>query len=106
MGAIFRVPYLLSGDLIRDVRRLRSEGIITCAADLRGTAAYDAVDCCAPTAFMIGNEANGLSYELAGEADVRMRIPMEGSVESLNAAMAAVILMFEAARQRRRQPEA
>ena len=50
---------------------------------------------------MIGNEANGLSDEVAALADCKILIPMAGQVESLNAAMAATVLMFEAARQRR-----
>lgn len=50
---------------------------------------------------MIGNEANGLSDEAASLADTYIRIPMAGRVESLNAAVAASVLMFEAARQRR-----
>ena len=50
---------------------------------------------------MIGNEGNGLTDELTAQADALIRIPMEGSVESLNAAMASGILMYEASRQRR-----
>ena len=53
--------------------------------------------------FLIGNEANGLMPETVAAADVRIHIPMEGKVESLNAAMAATVLMYEAARQRRRK---
>lgn len=49
----------------------------------------------------IGNEGNGLTDELTAQADTLIRIPMEGSVESLNAAMASGILMYEASRQRR-----
>ena len=52
---------------------------------------------------MIGNESKGLSEELSGIADSLVKIPMEGQVESLNAAVAASVLMFEAARQRRRR---
>ena len=62
---------------------------------------YDEPSYCKGTAFLIGNEGNGLSDEIAGLADTYVRIPMEGSVESLNAAVAASVLMFEAARQRR-----
>ena len=51
--------------------------------------------------FMIGNEANGLTDEAAALADCCVKIPMAGRVESLNAAVAASVLMFEAARQRR-----
>lgn len=50
---------------------------------------------------MIGNEGNGLQEETAALADTYIKIPMEGRVESLNAAMASGILMYEAARQRR-----
>ena len=55
------------------------------------------------TAFMIGNEGAGLSDELTGLADRLIRIPMEGQVESLNAAVSAAILMYEAGRQRRKK---
>ena len=54
------------------------------------------------TAFFIGNEGNGLSDELSGQADCLIKIPMQGQVESLNAAMAAGILMYETSRQRRK----
>ena len=57
---------------------------------------------CKGTAFLIGNEGNGLSDEIAGLADTYVRIPMEGSVESLNAAVSAALLMYETNRQRRR----
>ena len=53
------------------------------------------------TAFLIGNEGKGLTDQAAEAADCLIRIPMCGQVESLNAAMAAGILMYEAARQRR-----
>ncbi len=54
-----------------------------------------------PCAFLIGNEGNGLRREVAEAADRWIRIPMKGQVESLNAAVAATVLMFEASRQRR-----
>jgi len=53
------------------------------------------------TGFLVGNEANGLTDETAALADAYVKIPMKGKVESLNAAVAASVLMFEAARQRR-----
>ena len=52
---------------------------------------------------MIGNEGNGLRKEIADLADTWIRIPMQGQVESLNAAIATSVLMFETARQRRNQ---
>ena len=66
-----------------------------------GKNSYDQEDYTKGTAFFIGNEGNGLSRELSEKADVWIRIPMEGQVESLNAAMASGILMYEAFRQRR-----
>ena len=53
------------------------------------------------TAFFIGNEGAGLTEELSSKADTLIRIPMEGKVESLNAGVAASLLMYEAYRQRR-----
>jgi len=59
------------------------------------------VDYKKPTAVMIGNESKGLSREITALADRAILIPMCGQVESLNAAMAAAVISFEAARQRR-----
>ena len=75
-------------------------GIRSYAAALGGTASYDAESYLGGTAFLIGNEGNGLTPEAQAAADCLIRIPMEGKVESLNAAMAAGLLMYEAARQR------
>ncbi len=53
-------------------------------------------------AFLIGNEGNGLRDEVAKKADIWIKIPMCGQVESLNAAIASSILMYEVSRQRRK----
>ena len=53
-----------------------------------------------PVAFFIGNEGNGLSDELTRAADRKIKIPMSGKVESLNAAIAATVLAYEGKRQR------
>ena len=103
MSAIFRMPFLYTDDLIGEIGRLRAEdGIAVYAAHLRASRPYDSTDCTKPCAFLIGNEGNGLSEEAANAASGRVHIPMQGSIESLNAAMAAGILLFEAARQRRK----
>lgn len=73
------------------------------AAHLKGQMSYDEPDYSAPSAFLIGNEGNGLSDDIAGMADTYIRIPMQGQVESLNAAVSASLLMYECNRQRRRQ---
>ena len=82
-------------------RNWSKKGIRTFAAHLKGKNSYDQEDYQGGTAFLIGNEGNGLTEEAAEAADCLIRIPMCGKVESLNAAMAAGILMYEAARQRR-----
>ena len=101
MSAIFRMPFVVSEDLIRDLGDLRERGIVSYAAHLRGKRPYDELPLTQGTAFLIGNEANGLSDALTEAASEKIIIPMAGGAESLNAAMAAGILMFEASRQRR-----
>lgn len=100
MGSIYRVPFVITGDLSDDIRWLKEHGISFYAAHLEGTQAYDQEDYSGGCGFMIGNEGNGLSDEIAGMADTYIRIPMAGQVESLNAAMAAGLLMYQAARGR------
>lgn len=101
MGSVFRVPFCYVEDVKEEIRKMKSRGIRTYAAHLEGTHAYDEEDYREGTAFFIGNEGNGLRREVAELADVYIRIPMAGEVESLNAAVAATVLMFEAGRQRR-----
>lgn len=101
MGSIYRVPFLYTDDLRGTIRRMREHDISVYAAHLGGTAFYDEYDYRGGTAFLIGNEGNGLREETARCADRLVRIPMEGNVESLNAAVASSILLYEAYRQRR-----
>lgn len=101
MGSIYRVPFLYVEDLKPVFTELKKKGIQSYAAHLRGTKYYDALDFTKGTALLIGNEGNGLRTETAELADQYLKIPMEGQVESLNAAIATSILMYEANRQRR-----
>jgi TrmH family RNA methyltransferase len=94
MGSIFRVPFAISSDLPSDIEQLKKNGIVTYAAHLRGEEYNKEIftkDC----ALLIGNEARGLSKVVAEKADRLIKIPMEGKVESLNAAVATAILMYE-----------
>ena len=100
MGSIYRVPFYVSENLPETVQTLREAGVSLFAAHLRGKASYDKMDYKKACGFLIGNEGNGLSDELADLADVYVRIPMEGKVESLNAAIAASLLVYEVHRQR------
>lgn len=101
MGSVYRVPFVYTADIARDCGRWKRQGIRIYAAHLDGKRTYTEPDLTGPCAFMIGNEGNGLSARCAALADTWVRIPMCGQVESLNAAVAAAVLTFEAARQRR-----
>ncbi|WP_035800161.1 TrmH family RNA methyltransferase [Butyrivibrio sp. NC3005] len=101
MGAIFREPFIYCDNLLQEISKLKENGIITYAAHLDGKSDYDELDFTRGCAFLIGNEGNGLSKEVADAADEYLLIPMLGQVESMNAATSAAILTFEAARQRR-----
>ena len=70
------------------------------AAHLKGKGYHFDVSYTGASGVLIGNEAAGLSDEISDMADTYIRIPMDGQVESLNAAMAATIIMYEAKRQR------
>lgn len=101
MGAVYRVPFLYVENLSSIIKMLQEQGISVYAAHLGAENFYDAYDYQKSTAFLIGNEANGLREETADCADALVGIPMEGKVESLNAAVASSILLYEAYRQRR-----
>ena len=99
-GAGVSVPFTYTEDLAETVEYLRQQSVHVYAAHLNGTdytdESYDRI-----SAFLIGNEGNGLTDRIAALADKRIRIPMEGRVESLNAAMAGGLLMYEARRQKK-----
>ncbi len=100
MGSLYRVPVIYVDDICKAVDECKEKGVKVYAAHLKGTDNYNQKDYAQPTAFMIGNEGNGLSDRLTQKADELVRIPMHGKVESLNAAIACTILTYEAVRQR------
>lgn len=99
MGSIYRVPFFYAEDLKEVMKELNEHKIHSYAARLDGENVYQSnlKESCA---FMIGNEGNGLSDDLSAMAERYIRIPMCGQVESLNAAVAATVLMYETMRQR------
>ena len=103
MGSLYRVPFVYTDDLEGTIQELKKKGVHFYAAHLKGKHFYDEVDYTAGggIGFLIGNEGNGLRDATADLADCYIKIPMEGQVESLNAAIAATILMYEAYRQKR-----
>lgn len=94
-GAHFVVPIIEGADLLRVAAAFDGR---TLATDLSGASLYS-MDLTTSVAFMIGNEGAGLSPGLLESASQRVRIPMPGRVESLNAAAAAAICLFERVRQ-------
>lgn len=102
MGSLYRVPFVYADDLGEMILLLRKAGIRTYAAHLEGKQSFDEISYREGSAFLIGNEGNGLKKETADLADIYVKIPMEGQVESLNAAVSAALLMYQAAGQRRR----
>lgn len=102
MGTIYRVPFIYEENICETVELMKQRGVNIVAAHLNGNEWYDDISYNCKTAFVIGNEGNGISDELSNKADVLMKIPMEGNVESLNASVAASVLMYEAYRQKRK----
>ncbi len=100
MGSIYRVPFIYVETLSDTLARMRKAGVAVYAAHLQGETLYHDFSYKGATAFLIGNEGAGLKKETAEAADFCLKIPMEGSVESLNAAVSAALLLYEAKRQR------
>lgn len=100
MGSVFRVPFCYVENLSETIRNLNRQKFMTYSAHLQGKSFYD-YDYQKPTIFCIGNEGNGLSDILSDTTLYKIKIPMLGKVESLNAATASTVLMYEAMRQRK-----
>ncbi|HTW62770.1 MAG TPA: RNA methyltransferase [Terracidiphilus sp.] len=98
-GSVFRVP-VLAASAQECFARLRDAGVTIRTTAARGTEPAGEANLKEPVAFVIGNEGNGVREELAARADGGITIPCPGPVESLNAAVAASVLLYEAARQR------
>ncbi|MGN1180166.1 MAG: TrmH family RNA methyltransferase [Suilimivivens sp.] len=95
MGSLYRVPFVRADDLKEVMALLQENGITVYAAHLKGEKYYHEIDYSGGSAFLIGNEGNGLKTETADLADCYLKIPMEGKLESLNAAIAAALLMYQ-----------
>jgi len=100
VGALFAVPTLAVDDLAALLRRLREGGARVAVAEPRGARRCWEADLRGPAVVVVGSEAHGASDAVRAEATERVAIPMPGGAESLNAAAAAAILLYEASRQR------
>lgn len=100
MGAIFRVPFFYAEDLADVIDTMKSQDIPVYGTMMQGSVVYDTIDYRSSVGIVIGNEANGISDKVIKHLTGAIRIPMAGSLESLNAAVSAAVLMYEIARQR------
>ena len=100
-GSLLRVDVFEGMETAEAIRLCTEKGLRIIASDLDGAVDYTEADLHGNIALVIGNEGSGVSGQIRGAADTKVKIPMEGNIESLNAAAAAAVLMYEAARQRR-----
>jgi len=99
VGCIFTVPVAVSSTE-ETLEWLHMKGIRACATSLEASDFYHDCDFRGPTAIVMGTEATGLSGEWLSKADISVKIPMGGRIDSMNVSVAAAIMVFEARRQR------
>lgn len=98
-GSVFRMP-LVTSSVEECLATLREAGARVLTTTVHGAEPADMMNLTGPIALLIGNEGNGVPEEIAIHADAQVTIPCPGPVESLNAAVAASVLLYEACRQR------
>ncbi len=102
MGSTFRMPIAVKQPVAATLARLKGSGIALIATTPRNGTSLDDCDLSGPVAIALGAEGPGLPEEIAATADERITIPMRAPVESLNVAITAALILYEAARQRAR----
>lgn len=100
MGSTFRLPVFQQRDVHEAAELLRSRGVRSLATVPDGATPMHEADLRQPTALLIGAEGSGLAADVLSGADGELTIPMQRPVESLNVAVAAGVLVYEARRQR------
>ena len=100
-GSVFRIPAYYTAGAREGVELLKDAGLQIIGTGFDTEDMYYDVDMRQNTAVVIGNEGNGISEEMAALCDRTVKIPMRGNIESLNAAVAAGILIYESIRQER-----
>ncbi len=100
MGSIFHVPVIQGLAAAEVLTYLARHAIVTIAGDPRGEKAITGIDLTRPCALIVGSESEGIGAALLDRVDEKARIPMPGRAESLNAAVAVSILLYETLRQR------
>jgi TrmH family RNA methyltransferase len=99
-GQWFQLPMVVSEDLVGTMQQWRDQGYQLVATQPHAAQVYWHLDFTRPTVLLLGNEGAGLSPDLVALADQAVKIPLNGGVESLNVAIAAALLLYEAYRQR------
>jgi TrmH family RNA methyltransferase len=102
-GQWFRLPVTVSANLPEVVSQCQAQGIQVVATLPDAPLNYWDIDLCRPTLILLGNEAAGLKTDLAIQADRQVKIPLRPGVESLNVAIAAGLMLYEAQRQRQQK---
>jgi TrmH family RNA methyltransferase len=109
MGGAFRLPIAARGSLAEVVASAKELGVRLVAAVPRGGTPLPTLDLRAPTAIVLGGEGSGVSQATMAAVQETVTIPMQAPIESLNVAIAAALVLYEATRQRqehRRKPKA
>lgn len=102
MGSIFRMPYYYVESVPETILQAKEHGFFIVGTHLRGEHNYTDVSYAGKTGIVIGNESRGMTGESAAAVSTLVKIPMAGKVESLNASVAAAVMMYEVARQQKK----
>jgi len=99
-GSVFHLPFFTEADILEVIEGIKQNGVSVYAAILEGAVSLYSLDLTAGCAFVIGNEARGLKAETVKRCCAAVKVPIMGKAESLNAAVAGGVLLYEAVRQR------
>lgn len=100
MGSMFRMPVIYIDDLHEILGMLQQDGVKLCGTHLKGTKSYMSAEYGDRVAVIIGNEGRGMTDATSDMCDLLVKIPMSGKVESLNASVAAALMMYEVNKSR------
>lgn len=100
MGSGFRISIWENVTLEETLEWSKSLGLVSTAADISGEFSYTEIEWRLPRLLIFGSEARGLSYDQLEKIEQKVTIPMQNGVESLNLAVSAAVIMFEAQRQK------
>ncbi len=100
-GSLFRVRFFFAEEPAEAMELISRSGLRAVCASPRGGGIYYEEELADNIALVIGNEAGGVCREFSESADISVTLPMEGRIESLNAAVSAAVIMYESVRQRR-----